>query len=331
VGDIGEFGLIDIIESRVGRASYPVIIGIGDDASVLNGDSAYDLVTTTDMLIEGIHFTREGTPPFDLGYKSHTVNLSDVAAMGAIPVQSFLSFALPPDVEVESVESFLDGFMEAGAGVQLCGGDTVSSPQGWAISVTVIGRAPAGRILRRDLAVPGDSIWLSGPVGDSAAGLAIILGNAEAKDDKDAGYLISRHNRPVPCLQIGRILVEANLSRCAIDLSDGLLQDLGHICRRSRIGAQLDLERIPLSDQIVRVALDSGQDPLKWALSGGEDYSLLFTVKPADEEHLARIIEQESLDAVPIGRITTGTGIQLLDRGRPVAFDFAGGFDHFRK
>ena len=146
VSEIGEFGLIDRIESRVGRASYPVIIGIGDDASVLNGDSAYDLVTTTDMLIEGVHFIRDGTPPFDLGYKSHTVNLSDVAAMGAIPVQSFLSLALPPDTDVESVESFLDGFLEAGAGVQLCGGDTVSSLHGWAISVTVIGRAPAGRI-----------------------------------------------------------------------------------------------------------------------------------------------------------------------------------------
>lgn len=331
IREIGEFGLIERIESRVGRASYPVIIGIGDDASVLDGDSAYDIVTTTDMLIEGVHFIREGTPPYDLGYKSHTVNLSDVAAMGATPVQSFLSLALPPDADVESVESFVEGFMEAGDGVQLCGGDTVSSPPGWAISVTVIGRVPSGRVLRRDAAVPGDSIWLSGPVGDSAAGLAILLGKAEALNEEDAQYLISRHNRPIPCIQMGRLLVEADLSMCAIDLSDGLLQDLGHICERSRIGAQLDTERIPLSRQIVSTAENSGHDPLRWALSGGEDYSLLFTIKPANEERLARVLENESIEAVPIGRIIPGNGITLLDKGKPVPFDSVGGFDHFRE
>jgi thiamine-monophosphate kinase len=331
VSEIGEFGLIERIEGRVGLASYPVIIGIGDDASVLDGDSAYDLVTTTDMLIEGIHFLRDGTPFHDLGYKSHTVNLSDVAAMGAIPVQSFLSFALPGDADVESVEAFLDGFMEAGSDVQLCGGDTVSSPQGWAISVTVIGRAPSGRVLRRDTAMPGDSIWLSGPVGDSAAGLAILLGKVKAENDDDARYLISKHNRPIPCLKMGRILSELNLSRCAIDLSDGLLQDLSHICRRSGIGARLDIERIPLSSQIVRLAESSGQDAVKWALSGGEDYSLLFTVKPADEERLARIVESEELDAGPIGKVVVEPGIKLTKHGKPYPFDAPGGFNHFKK
>jgi thiamine-monophosphate kinase len=330
IREIGEFGLIELIESRVGRASYPVIIGIGDDASVLDGDSGYDLVTTTDMLIEGVHFLRERTPPFDLGYKSHAVNLSDVAAMGATPVQSFLSLALPPEADVSSVESFLEGFLEAGEGVQLCGGDTVSSPSGWAISVTVIGRAPAGRVLRRDGAVPGESIWLCGPVGDSAAGLAILLGKVEARSEEEADYLIARHNRPIPCLQMGWILVQTDLSRCAIDLSDGLLQDLGHICLRSGVGAQLDIERIPLSPQITNLASDNGQDPLKWALSGGEDYSLLFTVKPDDEKRLSGILENEGIDAVPIGKIIPGKGITLLKGGKPVKFDSAGGFDHFK-
>ena len=331
ISEIGEFGLIELIESKVGRASYPVLMGIGDDASILDGDSAYDLVTTTDMLIEGIHFLTGKTPPFDLGYKSHTVNLSDIAAMGAVPVQSFLSLALPPETEVKSVESFLEGFLAAGPDVQLSGGDTVSSPSGWGISVTIIGRVFSGRALRRDTASAGDSIWLSGPVGDSAAGLAILLGNAKARNEGEADYLIEKHNKPVPCLQIGRIIAEGDLSRCAIDLSDGLLQDLGHICERSGVGARLDIERIPLSTQIVNLGQDNGQDPLKWALSGGEDYSLLFTVKPDQEKRLARVLEHEAIDAVPIGEIVPGKEIALMNKGKTVPFDSAGGFDHFRK
>ncbi len=331
VSEIGEFGLIELIEAKVGRTSYPVLMGIGDDASILHGDSAYDLVTTTDMLIEGVHFLTSKTPPFDLGYKSHTVNLSDIAAMGAAPVQSFLSLALPPDTEVKSVESFVEGFLDAGSGVHLCGGDTVSSPSGWGISVTVIGRVLSGRALRRDAASLGDSIWLSGPVGDSSAGLAILLSKAKARSDGEADYLIGKHNRPVPQLQMGRILVEGDLSSCAIDLSDGLLQDLGHICIRSKVGARLDVERIPLSTQIVNLGSDNGEDPLKWALSGGEDYSIIFTVKPDREERLARVLEHEAVNAVPIGQIVPGRKITLMDKGKPFHFDFAGGFDHFRK
>jgi thiamine-monophosphate kinase len=331
VSEIGEFGLIELIEAKAGRNSYPVLMGIGDDASILHGDSAYDLVTTTDMLIEGVHFLTSKTPPRDLGYKSHTVNLSDIAAMGAVPVQSFLSLALPPETEVESVESFVEGFLEAGSGVQLCGGDTVSSPSGWGISVTVIGRVLSGRALRRDTAALGDSIWLSGPVGDSAAGLAILLGKAKACSEEEAAYLIEKHNRPVPRLRMGRVLVEGDLSSCAIDLSDGLLQDLGHLCERSKVGARLDVERIPLSSQILNLGRDNGEDPLKWALSGGEDYSLLFTVKPDREERLTRVLEHEDVDAVPIGQIVSGRKITLMERGKPVPFDSPGGFNHFRK
>jgi len=307
-------------------------MGIGDDASILHGDSAYDLVTTTDMLIEGVHFLMGKTPPYDLGYKSHTVNLSDVAAMGAIPVQSFLSLALPQDAEVESVKSFLEGFLDAGPGVQLSGGDTVSSPSGWGISVTVIGRVLSGRALRRDTAHAGDSIWLSGPVGDSAAGLAILLGNARPADKDGEAYLIEKHNRPLPQLKMGRILAEGNLSRCAIDLSDGLLQDLGHICERSQIGARLDLERIPLSTEIVDLGKENGVDPLKeWVLGGGEDYSLLFTLRPEQEERLLKVLEHEDLDATPIGQIVPGSGITLTAKGEPVPFEGVKGYNHFKR
>jgi len=332
VSEIGEFGLIDLIDQRVGRFTYPVLMGIGDDASILHGDSAYDLVTTTDMLMEGVHFLMGKTPPYDLGYKSHTVNLSDVAAMGAIPVQSFLSLALPLDAEVESVKSFLEGFLDAGPGVQLSGGDTVSSLSGWGISVTVIGRVLSGRALRRDTAQPGDTIWLSGPVGDSAAGLAILLGKAVPESPEEAAFLTEKHNRPVPQLKMGRILAQGDLSKCAIDMSDGLLQDLGHICERSGVGARLDLENIPLSPQIISLGKKNGVDPLReWALGGGEDYSLIFTMRPDQEKRLEKVLEHEDLEAVPIGQIVPGKEISLVERGKQIPFEGIGGYNHFKK
>jgi len=330
VRDIGEFGLIERIHARAGRSSYPVVIGIGDDASVLDVGPRNQVVTTTDMLVEGVHFLREAIDPFDLGFKSHAVNLSDIAAMGAAPAQSFLSLGLPPDMDVQIIDTFMDGFVEAGKGVPLSGGDTVSSPEGWLISVTVIGLAPAGRVLRRDAAEPGESIWLCGPLGDSAAGLSILLGQSKKVDDADAAFLIKRHNHPLPQLRMGRILLEAGISNCAIDVSDGLLQDLGHICESSHLGAELQLESIPLSDPIRRLAADNEVDPYQWALRGGEDYSILFTVSPDKEKKLRTVLEKEKIDAVPIGKIVPEAGIRVYRDGTEVETGPDGGYDHFR-
>ena len=330
VRDIGEFGLIERIHARAGRSSYPVIIGIGDDASVLDVGARNQAVTTTDMLVEGVHFLREAIDPFDLGYKSHAVNLSDIAAMGAVPAQSFLSFGLPGDMDVEIIDTFMDGFMEVGDGVPLSGGDTVSSPEGWLISVTVIGIAPAGKVLRRDAAVHGDSVWLCGPVGDSAAGLSILLGRSEQVSDENTAFLVKQHNRPVPQVRMGRILLEAGISSCAIDVSDGLLQDLGHICERSRIGAEIQQENIPLSPYIRDLAAANQVDPYSWALRGGEDYSLLFTVKPENERKLRTVMEREEIEAAPIGKIVRGKGIRVYSGGKEVNTGPDGGFDHFR-
>jgi thiamine-monophosphate kinase len=330
IKDIGEFGLIERIHAKAGRSSYPVVIGIGDDASVLDVGPRNQVVTTTDMLVEGVHFLREAIDPFDLGFKSHAVNLSDIAAMGAAPAQSFLSFGLPADMDVEIIDTFLDGFLEIGEGVPLSGGDTVSSPEGWVISVTVIGIAPSGRVLRRDAAVPGESIWLCGPVGDSAAGLSILLGRSIKVNEPDAQFLIKRHNRPLPQVRMGRILLEAEISNCAIDVSDGLLQDLGHICERSQLGAELQLEHIPLSDPIKELASANEVDPYSWALRGGEDYSLLFTVKPDNEKKLMTVLEREKIEAVQIGKIVPEAGIRVYKDGTEVETGPDGGYDHFR-
>jgi len=331
IKDIGEFGLIERIHARAGRSSYPVVIGIGDDASVLDVGPRNQVVTTTDMLVEGVHFLREAIDPFDLGFKSHAVNLSDIAAMGAVPVQSFLSFGLPADMDVEIVDVFMDGFMEVGAGVSLSGGDTVSSPHGWVISVTVIGLAPSGRVLRRDAAVPGDSIWLCGPVGDSAAGLSILLGQTTRVGQENAAFLVKQHNRPSPQVRMGRILLEADISKCAIDVSDGLLQDLGHICDSSKYGAELQLKAIPLSGPARELASANDKDPYTWALRGGEDYSLLFTVKPEKEKKLLTVLEREKIEAVSIGKIVPRAGIRVYKDGDEIDTGPDGGFDHFRE
>lgn len=331
IKEIGEFGLIERIHAKAGRSSYPVVIGIGDDASVLDVGPRNQAVTTTDMLVEGVHFLREAIDPFDLGFKSHAVNLSDIAAMGAAPAQSFLSFGLPGDMDVETIDTFMDGFMEVGDGVPLSGGDTVSSPQGWLISVTVIGIAPAGRVLRRDTAVSGDSIWLCGPVGDSAAGLSILLSRSRKVNEENSEFLIRQHNRPVPQVRMGRILLEAGISNCAIDVSDGLLQDLGHICECSQLGAELELERIPLSSPIRELASANEVDPYAWALRGGEDYSLLFTVKKENEKKLYKVLESEEIDAVKIGEIVPETGIRVYRDGSEIETGPDGGFDHFRE
>lgn len=330
IREIGEFGLIERIHARVGRSSYPVVIGIGDDASVLDVGPRNQAVTTTDMLVEGVHFLREAIDPFDLGWKSHAVNLSDIAAMGAVPAQSFLSFGLPGDMDVEIIDTFMDGFLEVGEGVPLSGGDTVSSPEGWLISVTVIGIAPAGKVLRRDAAVPGDTVWLCGPVGDSAAGLSILLERSREVSEENTRFLVQKHNRPVPQVRMGRILLEAGISNCAIDVSDGLLQDLGHICESSKIGAELQLESIPLSSQIKDLAIANKVDPYSWALRGGEDYSLLFTVKPENEKKLRTVMEREEVEVVSIGKIVPRSGIRVYSGGKEVETGPDGGFDHFR-
>lgn len=330
ISDVGEFKLIEMIQTKAGLPSYPVVVGIGDDAALLDVGPKTEVVTTTDMLVEGVHFRRDTTPAKDLGFKSLAVNLSDLAAMGAAPVQSFLSVGLPPDTELSEVEEFVDGFMEAGKGITLAGGDTVSSPSGWVISVTVMGLAASGKALRRNRALAEETLWLCGPVGDSAAGLSLLMGEATEVNQEDAAFLIERHNRPRPRVRMGRILLETGLSACAIDVSDGLLQDLRHICLKSGLGASIEAEKLPLTRQLIELAGANGKDPLDWALTGGEDYSLLFTVSPEKDDKIAALVEREKLEAVPIGRMIPKSGIWVTRDGEAVELDEKQGWDHFK-
>ncbi|MFV1957490.1 MAG: thiamine-phosphate kinase [bacterium] len=330
IRELGEFAFINRVLAAAGRERTPVVLGIGDDASILAPEPGRELVVTTDMLMEGVHFLRESTPPEDLGYKSLVVNLSDVAAMGGKPIQAYLSLALTSETEVEVLDRFIQGFLEAaGDSVQLSGGDTVSSKAGWAISVTVIGDVKEGAALRRDAAAAGDIIYLSGPTGESAAGLAFLL-DQFSLNDVTAEPLIRAHNRPVPELELGSILSESGLCACAIDISDGLLQDLHHICKASSVGARLFLDKIPLTDELIEAAKAANIDPYRWSLAGGEDYRLLFMIREKNVKILEEALKGLDLAIQPIGIIEKGESIQLFNRGRRVPVPEKGGYDHFR-
>ena len=332
ISELGEFGLIEMIAGRVGRAREPVVLGVGDDASLLQPSPGHQIVTTTDMLVEGVHFQREHTPPRDLGFKALAVNISDLAAMGAAPIQAFVSIGLPPGTKVEDVDLFYSGLLDAaGPDMQISGGDTVSSPPGWIISVTAIGQVPAGKALRRDAARPGDTVFLSGPLGDSAAGLALILDKSVIMNGPTAEFLIHSHNHPQPQTALGRALSASGLSSCAIDISDGFLQDLGHICESSQVGAKIEMELLPISPQMTEAARWSGVDPFCWPLTGGEDYSLIFTISRDNAKSLEKLVTNEGITGVcRVGEIVKGEGIELLREAKRYTLPDEGGYDHFR-
>jgi thiamine-monophosphate kinase len=311
---MGEFEFIESIRRAFDGVGDGTITGIGDDCAVLPIGGGEAFVVTTDMLIEGVHFLREATTAHELGAKSLAVNLSDVAAMGARPVASLLSIALPPECRGSWAGEFMDGYREMSTrhGVRLAGGDTTSSKGGVAINVTAIGRAPLSRLKYRSGAQAGDIVVVGGPLGESAAGLQDILAG---RLDTALAYV---HRNPVPQVEEGRWLGGRTEVRSMIDLSDGLASDLTHILRASGVGAEIDLDTIPTP---VSTEL---------AVTGGEDYKLLFMVAPEGfarlaEDYLARF--GESL--YPVGCIVAGAPeIRWLEGGESVDKNWRG-FVHF--
>jgi len=280
VSDIGEFGLIERLAKAVG-ASRPesLIVGIGDDAAAWRVNDAI-VLATTDTLVEGVHFLADRTPWADLGWKALAVNASDIAAMGGEPQYALVTLALPPQTPVQDVDELYEGLRECAReyGVAIAGGDIVRAPQ-VAITVAVLGQAGIdaegqARLMRRDAARAGYAIAVTGTLGASAAGLR-RLGEGAPPDDP----LVQAHLRPRPPLALAQQAAAAGVP-CAIDISDGLLQDLGHVCEMSGLGAVVRAEAVPLSDELRSAYPD---DALALACAGGEDYELLLV---APEETL---------------------------------------------
>jgi len=331
--DLGEFGIIDLFRKTAGPGGEGVVRGIGDDCAVLEGPPGERLLVTTDMLLEGVHFLRDGTSPYHLGWKSMAVNLSDIAAMGGDPWGAFLAMGLPRDIPPSFLEDFRRGLRDCAArfGIPLLGGDTTAARKDLSLCLTLLGRVEAGREIYRSGAKPGDRILLGRPTGESAAGLALILDPAVQLPPGDREALLLAHNKPFPQVELGRLLSREALATAMIDVSDGLLQDLGHICGESGVGAQLEEDKVPLTPLLRRFGAASGKDPLEAALAGGEDYCLLFCVRPEKHED-ARNAARSGLgiELHAVGTITGGPGVLVGREGAWKKWDRAG-FDHFAK
>ncbi len=327
----GEFEIIDLFREQAGERRAWVSTGIGDDCAVLDTGGGMSLLVTTDMLAEGVHFLRSGSSPWRLGWKSLAVNISDIAAMGGEPAAAFLALGLTPDIEEKFLLDFRDGLFACAAEyrVDLLGGDTIRTRNDLVFSLTLLGRAISGQVVKRSGAQPGDQVMLGGPVGESAAGLQLLGGAMVGIDSADREQLLRAHLEPRPQVALGRLLAREGLVRAMIDVSDGLLQDLGHICRESGAGADIDTGMIQLSDALHRAAESAGADPLEWALRGGEDYVLLFCVPPDLQERTRSAARDElGIELLTIGEMTAGPGIRVCRSGVWTETDPAG-FTHF--
>lgn len=319
----GEFSLIARYFDRVRSSRLDVETGIGDDCALLNIPEKQTLAISTDTLVAGNHFLPD-IDPADLAYKALAVNLSDLAAMGADPAWLTLALTLP-EVDEPWLEAFSDSLFELlnYYDMQLIGGDTTRGPL--SMTLGIHGYIPAGRALKRSGAKPGDWIYITGTLGDSAAGLAVLQNRLLVAEETDARYFIKRHLRPTPRILHGQAL--RDIASAAIDLSDGLISDLGHIVKASGCGARVDVDALPKSDAMMR-HVDAGQAQ-RWALSGGEDYELCFTVPELNRGALDVAIGQLGVPFTCVGQMSADVeGLNFVRDGMPVTFDWKG-YDHF--
>ncbi|MBQ0016545.1 MAG: thiamine-phosphate kinase [Bacteroidales bacterium] len=310
---LSEFDLIDKIKTMFPTPQN--MIGIGDDCAIIPQASGFDTLVSTDLLIEGVHFLRQDIQPTLLGWKAAAVNLSDIAAMGGKPIGTFLSVALPSDCSQEWIDQFLEGYHDISScyNVSLLGGDTTRSLNTICINVGVVGTVPHGKALQRNTAQVGDLICVTGPLGDAAAGLKIILSQLPRLDHESA--LVLRHYHPMPRIEEGITLAATPGVHAMMDISDGIASDLRHIVKASQVGADVDVERLPFSNELLSVCQKYNWDRVQLALEGGEDYELLFTMDP--QCHPA-------VQYHTIGQITDSNTIQWIGGNRTYE-----GFSHF--
>jgi thiamine-monophosphate kinase len=318
---LGEFRLIRRLSRRFGHTRPSVLRGIGDDAALIRPTQGTALLLTTDLLAEGVHFDLRVATLEDIGYKAAVVNLSDIAAMGGIPQYLLVALAVPSTGKPSEIEALYRGLMRAARahGVALVGGDTSASHSGWFIGITLAGAIAPGLALTRDGARVGDLVYVSGTLGDSLAGLSLLRRQAGRSRTSvrriDAAYLVLRHLRPTPRIQLGRLLAARRLATSAIDLSDGLSGDLAHICEQSRVGAEIAAAALPLSPAARRYAAANRIDPVQLALNGGEDYELLFTVPPRQGPALKQVARRAACRLSHIGEIRPPAFGLRLNRG----------------
>lgn len=330
---MNEFDFIDHLRQQANSRNHStrILTGIGDDGAVISESAERDLIVTTDLLIEGVDFHIHAAPAPLIGHKALAVSLSDVAAMGARPLWSFLSFAMPRDRwDSNFKDQFVAGYLALADefGVTLSGGDVSESTTGVVIDSIVLGEVESGAAVKRSGARVGDQIYVTGNLGGAAAGLkliemgmrvsepgAIATGSSDRSDDDAIQSLLFRQLRPNPRVGWGIVLGEQRLVTSMIDISDGLSSDLHHLCRESNVGALLDASAIPLDRDVKTLCGRRALDPLALALHGGEDFELLFTVA---QENISRL--PKKVDGVQISRVgeitDSAESIQIRERDR---------------
>jgi thiamine-monophosphate kinase len=328
----GETALIEALAKKFGPPPPGVVLGIGDDCAALSLNGADYLLWTVDTLVEGVHFDLSCTSLEQLGWKALAVNLSDIAAMGGEPGYALLSLGWPPERDPQAALELADGLARAAReyGVAIIGGDTVSSPGQLAVTVTLTGRVPGPRMLRRAGAQVGDLIYVTGDLGEAAAGLEVLKRRPEL-DPELRTALVSAHLDPRPQLPAGRLLAAEGLASAAIDTSDGVASDLYHLCRAGGVGAVIPAAAVPISPRVLAAAPLLRADPLKLALMGGEDYLLLFTSPPPKAARLSRTFAAAGLPPpLLLGEIVAGDRVLLVTTTGEEQDISGAGFDHFR-
>jgi len=323
VSELGEFGLIDLLAKMAGGGQDErLLIGIGDDAAAWKGDTSIQLATV-DSFIQDVHFPSGIASWQELGWKAMAVNLSDIAAMGGVPRYALVSLALPDNTEVDDVTALYAGMIDLVQqyGVAIIGGDTSSAPI-VAITITILGASPKKQLLTRSAARPGEIIAVTGFLGAAAAGLEMLKLKLQFDPPATARFK-QAFLYPYPRIAEGQLLAEQGV-KTAIDISDGLISDLSQICKASQVGARIEADRVPIEPM---VKAEFGERALELALSGGEDYELLFT---AGAEVINRVKRAASCPITPIGKIVAGKGVTVVDsRGKPFNLGKRG-WEHFK-
>ena len=323
---LGEFALIERYFAPLSK-SQPLAFGLTDDVAFLKPRKGRDLVITKDVVVAGVHFLNSDSPDL-VARKALRVNLSDLAAKGAKPLGYLLGAVLPKRVDPAWLERFAAGLAEDQKefGVSLLGGDTVSTPGPLTLSITALGDVPAGVYLRRSGAKVGDDIYVTGAIGDAALGLGLVQGKIDLRNKSLRARLVGRYRLPEPRLGIGPGLLK--IASACLDVSDGLVADLGHICETSGLAAEIQAEAVPLS-AAARSLLKDHPRLLNRLLTGGDDYELLFTAAPGNARRAAALAKSTGVAVTRIGRMMTGSGVRVLGRaGKPLTISH-GGFTHF--
>jgi thiamine-monophosphate kinase len=330
--DIGEFGFIERISRGCLIRPQNVIKAIGDDAAAFIPEPGQVILVTTDLLVERIHFLRNATSGFNLGYKALSVNLSDIAAMGGIAREAFVSIAIPENCSIDFLEDIYKGMKTLAAefDVNLLGGDTTRSKVDLIINISVVGSAFEKGILYRNTARHGDIICSTGFLGDSRAGLHLIINDIEA-DSSELKALLDAHLLPKPYLQEGRFFARQDGVHALIDVSDGLSSDIGHIAKESNVGVRLYSEKIPVSNNLEKFCTRFDFDPVEYSLAGGEDYTLLCTISPEKVDNIAKDYMKRFRNPLyKIGEITDSGKMEMVFLNGQIKSFAPSGWDHFK-